>query len=176
VLPDEAGSGATPARAANAARSADGRGVASRGGGAGGAPAGDGGDSPGGEGSAGVDAEVDGAQQRGERVDRAGALAGNLIAGSGQDPQDRAIPGVAGTARPLSGQPASGAGDRGGVDGVALPAGAAYLVRDVGSLGDVESGGGELVGEDRAVGAGAVAEDQGGAGVGAAFDPGLRAA
>jgi hypothetical protein len=41
--------------------------------------------------------------------------AGHLIAGAGQEAQDGAIPGVAGTAQLVGGQRASGAGDLGGV-------------------------------------------------------------
>jgi hypothetical protein len=41
-------------------------------------------------------AEGHGAQQRGERIDRARALAGHVIASGGEDTQDGSVPGVAG--------------------------------------------------------------------------------
>lgn len=75
------------------------------------APGGDGGDRRGGQGSAGVDAEVDGARQRGEGVDRAGAFAGHLLAGGGEHAGDGAVSGLAGTTQPLFGESAGGAAE-----------------------------------------------------------------
>ena len=53
------------------------------------------------QGAAGVDAQFDGAQQRGQGVDRPGAFAGHLVTGGGQDPQDGAVAGLAGAAQLL---------------------------------------------------------------------------
>jgi hypothetical protein len=49
----------------------------------------------------GVDAWGDGAQQRGQRVDRPGALARHLIAGGGEHAQHGAVAGSAGSVQLL---------------------------------------------------------------------------
>ena len=146
------------------------------GGDAGRAPGGDRSDRGGREGSAGVDVEVDGAQQRGERVDRPGAFAGHLVTGGGQYAQDGAISGSAGSAQLLIGETAGGAGEFGGVEVIGLAVGSAHMGGDVRCLGDDEPGGGEPLGEHRSVGADAVDEDQDRAAVGAVLDPGQGSA
>ena len=128
------------------------------------------------KGSAGVDIEVDSAQQRGERVDRPGAFAGHLVTGGGQHAQDRAVSGSAGSAQLLIGETAGSAGKLGGVEVIGLAVGSAHMGRDVRRLGDEESGGDELLGEHRSVGADAVDEDQDRAALGAVLDPGQGSA
>jgi hypothetical protein len=135
---------------------ADGQGVVV----AAGAPGRDGRDRRGGQGAAGVNAEVDGAQQRGQRVDRAGALAAHLLAGDCQDSQGGPIAGRPRPAQLVDVQAASGLGDRDGVHGVALAAAPAGGGRDIGCLRDGQAGFEELLGEGGAVGSGAVDDDQ----------------
>jgi hypothetical protein len=129
-----------------------------------------------GQGAAGVDTEVVGAQQRGERVDRAGPLAGHLIAGGGEDPQRGAVSAAAGATELVVCQAASGACDLGSVEAVGLSALAAHMSGDVGGFGHRVPVGGEPLGEDGSIGTGAVDDDQAGPVLDAALEPGQGAA
>jgi hypothetical protein len=124
------------------------------------APGRDRGDGGGGQRLAGVDAEVDGAQQRGQRADGAGAFAGHLLAGHGQHPQCGARSGGARPAQLLFIEAAHRLGDRDRVQGVALAGAAPTAGRNVGCLGHHQLCGAQAVGEHGAVGAGAVDDHQ----------------